>query len=66
MLLINPAIEKFGGFLSRYVPVGIPVAIGTVSAYLEKHGIKCNVLDEEIYDVQGKPRLKGKGKSKKL
>ena len=51
MILINPALEKLGGFLSRYVPVGIPVAIGTVSAYLEKHGIKCNVLDEEIYDV---------------
>ncbi len=28
MLIINPAQEKFGGFLSRYVPVGIPVAIG--------------------------------------
>ena len=29
MLLINPASEKFGGFLSRFVPVGIPVAIGS-------------------------------------
>lgn len=51
MLLINPATEKFGGFLSRYVPVGIPVAIGCVAAYLEKHGIRCNVLDEEIYTI---------------
>ena len=34
MLLINPAQERFGGFLSRYVPVGIPVAIGTLAAYL--------------------------------
>ncbi len=51
MLFINPATEKFGGFLSRYVPVGIPVAIGCLSAYLEKHGIRCRVLDEEIVDI---------------
>ena len=51
MLLINPATEKFGGFLSRYVPVGIPVAIGCIAAYLEERGIKCNVLDEELYDI---------------
>ncbi|MBI2526499.1 MAG: B12-binding domain-containing radical SAM protein [Candidatus Rokubacteria bacterium] len=48
MLFINPAQEKFGGFLSRYVPVGIPVAIGCLSAYLTKHGIKCRVVDEEL------------------
>jgi len=48
VLLINPATHPFGGFLSRYVPVGIPVAIGMVSAYLEKHGISCRVHDEEI------------------
>jgi anaerobic magnesium-protoporphyrin IX monomethyl ester cyclase len=51
MLLINPASEKFGGFLSRYVPVGIPVSIGCLSAYMEKHGIPCRVLDEEIIDI---------------
>jgi len=51
MLLINPAAQKFGGFLSRYVPVGIPVAIGCISAYLEQHGIRCRVVDEEILDV---------------
>ena len=48
MLLINPATAKFGGFLSRYVPVGIPVAIGYIAAYLEKNGISCRVIDEEI------------------
>lgn len=51
MLLINPATKKFGGFLSRYVPVGIPVAIGYIAAYLEKNGTKCAVIDEEIFDV---------------
>lgn len=50
MLLINPAQEKFGGFLSRYIPVGIPVAIGCLAAYLTKHGIKVKVVDEEIVD----------------
>ena len=51
MLFINPAQEKFGGFLSRYVPVGIPVAIGCLSAYLTKHGIKCRVVDEELTEI---------------
>jgi radical SAM superfamily enzyme YgiQ (UPF0313 family) len=51
MLLINPAQEKFGGFLSRYVPVGIPVAIGCIAAYLKKHGIAVNVVDDEIVDI---------------
>jgi anaerobic magnesium-protoporphyrin IX monomethyl ester cyclase len=51
MLLINPATAKFGGFLSRYVPVGIPVAIGFIAAYLEKHDIPCHVLDEELNNI---------------
>ena len=51
MLFINPATEKFGGFLSRYVPVGIPVAIGYLAAYLERHGIRCKALDEEIFTI---------------
>src|ERR1700704_5980997 len=51
MLFINPAQEKFGGFLSRYIPVGIPVAIGSLAAYLKKHGIKVQVVDEELVDI---------------
>jgi anaerobic magnesium-protoporphyrin IX monomethyl ester cyclase len=51
MLLINPATQPFGGFLSRYVPVGIPVSIGMISAYLGAHGITCRVHDEEIRKV---------------
>jgi len=48
VLLINPATQPFGGFLARYVPVGIPVAIGMVASYLESHNIRCRVHDEEI------------------
>jgi anaerobic magnesium-protoporphyrin IX monomethyl ester cyclase len=51
MLLIHPVKEKFGGFLSRYVPVGIPVALGCLSAYLTKNGIKTKVIDEELTEV---------------
>jgi radical SAM superfamily enzyme YgiQ (UPF0313 family) len=51
MLLINPASEKFGGFLSRYVPIGIPVAVGSLAGYLRMHGIKVNILDEEVTDI---------------
>ena len=48
MLLINPATEQFGGILSRYVPVGIPVAIGTLAAYLKKFGHEVRIADDEI------------------
>ena len=51
MLLINPAQERFGGFLSRYVPVGIPVAIGCLAAALTKHGVAVRVLDEELVTI---------------
>ena len=51
MLLINPAQEKFGGFLSRYVPVGIPVALGCLAAALTKAGVAVKVVDEEITEV---------------
>ena len=52
MLFINPANERFGGILSRYIPVGIPVALGVLSAYLRKWGVKnIKVLDEEIEKI---------------
>jgi anaerobic magnesium-protoporphyrin IX monomethyl ester cyclase len=52
VLFINPANERFGGILSRYIPVGIPVALGVLSAYLKKWGVKnLRVLDEEIEKI---------------
>ncbi len=51
MLLINPCQEKFGGFLSRYMQVSIPVAIGVICAYMENHGVKTKVFDEEITEM---------------
>jgi radical SAM superfamily enzyme YgiQ (UPF0313 family) len=52
MLFINPAHERFGGMLSKYIPVGIPVALGVLSAYLRKWGVtNLRVLDEEIEKI---------------
>jgi anaerobic magnesium-protoporphyrin IX monomethyl ester cyclase len=52
MLFINPAQENFGGMLSRYVPVGVPVALGVLSAYLKKSGVKnIRIVDEEIQKI---------------
>lgn len=48
MLLINPASEQFGGILARYVPVGIPVGIGTLAAWMMKHGHTVRVADDEL------------------
>jgi len=49
MIFINPAQEKFGGpLLSGYVPVSVPTSLGTISAYLEKHGINSIIIDDEM------------------
>ena len=48
MILINPASEQFGGLLSHYVPVGIPVPIGTLAAWMIKHHHAVRVADDEL------------------
>ena len=52
MLLIHPASEKFGGpMLSSFVPVEIPVSLGTLSAYLKKYDINAKIIDEEMINI---------------
>ncbi len=52
MLLINPAAENFGGpLLSGFVPIEIPVSLGTLSAYLEKYDIDTKIIDEEMINI---------------
>jgi anaerobic magnesium-protoporphyrin IX monomethyl ester cyclase len=54
MLFINPATEQFGGFLSRYVPVSVPIATGLLAAYLKEHGHAVAVIDDEIARIDEK------------
>lgn len=59
MLFINPAHEHFGGMVSRYVSVGIPMALGYLIAYLEKWGVHNHlVVDEEIETITPENCLK--------
>jgi anaerobic magnesium-protoporphyrin IX monomethyl ester cyclase len=52
MLFVNPIQERFGGILWRYIAVGIPIAIGVLSAYLRKFGVKnIKVIDEEMEHI---------------
>lgn len=52
MLLINPVqrdpLERFGGMLSRYVGVIVPMSVGSIAGYLMKHGVRVKVVDEEM------------------
>ena len=66
MLLINPAQENFGGMLSRYIPLSIPVALGILASYLKKSGASnVRVVDEEICKITAQnltDHLKGMAK----
>lgn len=53
MILINSGcdrVQKLGGF-SRYVPIGVPIGIGYLAAYLIKHNKTVKILDGEVNDV---------------
>jgi radical SAM superfamily enzyme YgiQ (UPF0313 family) len=52
MLLIHPSSTKFGGIFSRNLVFPIPQAVGTLAAYLRKHGVRANVLVDEITPVE--------------
>ena len=48
MLLINPANAEYGGTLSRFTPLSLPMSIGCLAAQLMAHGYKVNIHDEEV------------------
>lgn len=53
MILINSGsnrAQKLGGF-SRYVPIGVPIGVGYLAAYLIKHNKTVKILDGEVNDV---------------
>ena len=59
MLLINPSKYKFGGSFSHYVPLPLPMTIGTLSAYMDANGYPSKVYDEELelIDAQNIERI---------
>jgi len=48
LLLINPSKNKYGGAFSHFVPLALPMTIGTLSAYMDAHGYPSKVYDEEL------------------
>lgn len=48
MLLINPANAEYGGTLSRFTPLSLPMAVGCLAAQMMKYGHKVRILDEEV------------------
>ncbi len=45
MILINPRSTKFGIF-DRYVPLSVPIGIGSLAGYLLSRNIRVEVIDE--------------------
>ena len=53
MILINPKfnrIEKLGIF-SRYVPISLPISLGTLAGNLIAHGKQAKILDDQITTI---------------
>ncbi len=48
MLLINPCNAEYGGSLSRFTPLSLPMSIGCLAAQLISHGHKAKIIDEEV------------------
>jgi anaerobic magnesium-protoporphyrin IX monomethyl ester cyclase len=51
MLLINPSKQSFGGSFSHYVPLPLPMTIGTLSAYMDANGCPSKIYDEELEPI---------------
>lgn len=48
MLLINPANAEYGGTLSGFTPLALPMSIGCLAAEMRAHGHPVNIVDEEV------------------
>ncbi len=48
MLLINPANAEYGGTLSRFTPLSLPMSIGCLAAALQERGHAVRIIDEEV------------------
>lgn len=48
MLLINPANSEYGGTLSRFTPLSLPMSIGCLASQMQAHGHAVRLIDEEV------------------
>ena len=48
MLLVNPANAEYGGTLSRFTPLSLPMSIGCLAAQMMAHHHKVKIVDEEV------------------
>ncbi len=48
MLLINPANAEYGGTLSRFTPLSLPMSIGCLAAQMMHHHHPVKIIDEEV------------------
>ncbi|MBF0285218.1 MAG: B12-binding domain-containing radical SAM protein [Magnetococcales bacterium] len=51
MIFINPAQERFGGILSRYVPIAVPISIGYLAGVVEALGEPVAILNDELESI---------------
>lgn len=53
MILINPQFnrDKKLGIFSKYVPISVPIAIGTLASYLMSKGKQAKILDDQVTPI---------------
>jgi len=53
MILINPQFDRIKklGIFSRYVPISLPIGIGTLAGYLLSKNKKAKILDDQITPI---------------
>ena len=58
MLLINPANAEYGGSLSEFVPLPLPMSIGCLAAAMHQAGYPAEIWDEELGVIDDKTAAK--------